>query len=78
MIADVAREVGATPAQVVMAWHLAQGYIVIPKSSHEDRQRENLGGLEVRLTEEQHARIDDLDKGEEGRTGKHPDVFDRM
>ncbi|WP_394262993.1 aldo/keto reductase [Trueperella sp.] len=78
VIADVAREVGATPAQVVMAWHLDKGYIVIPKSSHEDRQRENLGGLEVRLTEEQHARIDDLDKGEEGRTGKHPDVFDRM
>lgn len=69
---------GATPAQVVVAWHLDKGYIAIPKSSHEERQRENLGGLEVNLTEEQLARIDDLDKGEEGRTGKHPDVFDRM
>ncbi|NLW13140.1 MAG: aldo/keto reductase [Trueperella sp.] len=78
VIIEVAHEVGATPAQVVVAWHLDKGYIAIPKSSHEERQRENLGGLEVNLTEEQLARIDDLDKGEEGRTGKHPDVFDRM
>lgn len=78
VIAEIAREVGASPAQVVVAWHLDKGYVVIPKSAHEQRQRENFEGLNVRLSEEHIARIDDLDKGEEGRTGKHPDVFDRM
>ncbi len=78
VIGEVAAEVGATPAQVVIAWHLDKGYTAIPKSSHEERQRENFGGLHVKLSEDQIARIDDLDKGEEGRTGKHPDVFDRM
>ena len=34
VIIEVAHEVGATPAQVVVAWHLDKGYIAIPKSSH--------------------------------------------
>lgn len=78
VIGQIAGEVGATPAQVILAWHLDKGYIAIPKSSAAKRQRENFAATDVRLTEEQIARIDDLDRGEEGRTGKHPDVFDRM
>ncbi|VEI13298.1 aldo/keto reductase [Trueperella bialowiezensis] len=78
VIGEIAQETDATPAQVILAWHLAKGYIAIPKSSHADRQRENFAAADVSLTPEQIARIDDLDRGEEGRTGRHPDVFDRM
>lgn len=78
VVKRVATEAGATPAQAVLAWHLAKGHIAIPKSSHVERQRENFAAASVRLTEDQIAAFDALDKGEEGRTGKHPDVFDRM
>ncbi|MEW6859238.1 aldo/keto reductase [Trueperella pyogenes] len=78
VIAGIAEAAGATPAQVVLAWHLAKGHIAIPKSAHADRQRENFTATEVSLTASQIAALDALDKGEPGRTGKHPDVFDRM
>lgn len=78
VIGEVAAEVGATPAQAVLAWHLAKGHIAIPKSTHADRQKENFASQDVTLTEDQIARIDVLDRGEPGRTGKYPDVFDRM
>ncbi|QOR47709.1 aldo/keto reductase [Trueperella pecoris] len=78
VIGAIANEIQATPAQVVLAWHLAKGHIAIPKSTHVERQRENFGALDVKLSEAQIAAIDSLDKGEPGRTGKHPDVFDRL
>ncbi|MFP7696983.1 aldo/keto reductase [Trueperella sp. LYQ143] len=77
-ITDIGRRLEITPAQVVLAWHLAKGYIAIPKSTHEERQRENFLAAECVLSEEDIARIDELDKGEDGRTGQHPDVFSRL
>lgn len=77
-IGEIAKETDATPAQVILAWHLSKGHVVIPKSTHVERQKENLAASDVTLSEEQIERIDSLDRGEEGRTGKHPDVFDRM
>lgn len=78
VIGEVAAEAGATPAQVVLAWHLAKGHIAIPKSVHVERQKENFAAQGLTLSAEQIERIDALDKGEPGRTGKHPDVFARM
>lgn len=40
-VTDVAKKVGCTPAQVVLAWGLSRGTSVIPKSSHNDRIVEN-------------------------------------
>lgn len=37
-----ARRLGATPAQVILAWHLARGLMPIPKSGTPARQVENL------------------------------------
>ncbi|MFP3480962.1 aldo/keto reductase, partial [Burkholderia sp. SIMBA_057] len=42
-VALVAETHGTTPAQVILAWHLAQGTIVIPKSADSTRMRENFG-----------------------------------
>ncbi|GAA4775889.1 aldo/keto reductase [Actinomycetospora chlora] len=39
---QVAAQVGRTPAQVVLRWHLQQGTIVFPKSADPQRLRENL------------------------------------
>jgi diketogulonate reductase-like aldo/keto reductase len=40
-IVRVARKYGKTPAQVLIRWSLQQEIVVIPKSIHEDRIREN-------------------------------------
>ena len=58
-IAAIAAEKGCTPAQLVLAWLLAQGtdVIPIPGTKHAERLDENLGALEVRLTAQDVARI---------------------
>jgi aryl-alcohol dehydrogenase-like predicted oxidoreductase len=55
----VAREVGATPAQVALAWLLAQGddIVPIPGTKHVSRMEENAGALGIALTADQLARL---------------------
>ncbi|WP_328587578.1 aldo/keto reductase [Serinibacter arcticus] len=76
VVEAVAAEVGATPAQTVLAWHLAAGRIILPKSVTPSRIVENLASGDVVLSDDQIARIDALDRGEEGRTGPDPDTMD--
>ena len=48
---QVAVEIGATPAQVAIAWLLAQpGVVTIPKSATRERVKENLGALDIALS----------------------------
>jgi aryl-alcohol dehydrogenase-like predicted oxidoreductase len=58
-IAEIAEEKGCTPAQLVLAWLLAQGpdVIPIPGTKHRERLDENLGALELRLTAQDVTRI---------------------
>ena len=42
LIVELAAKYGVTPAQVVLAWHLARGVGVVPKSAHPQRQKDNL------------------------------------
>ena len=75
IIREIAERLEATPAQVVLAWHLALGTIAIPKSVTPSRIRENFGALNVRLTPEDLAAIAALDRGEAGRTGFDPETM---
>ena len=72
----VAEELGRTPAQVALRWHLQRGDIVFPKSNNPDRMRENLDVLDFELSSEQMERVSGLDRGEDGRRGPNPDEFD--
>jgi diketogulonate reductase-like aldo/keto reductase len=55
----IAAELRCTPAQLAIAWLLAQPNVVtIPKSSTRDRVEENLGALDVTLTPEVLAELD--------------------
>lgn len=47
-----------TPAQVVLAWHLAKGYVPLPKSSDAARQASNLASLDLVLDEAEMASLD--------------------
>ena len=77
-IVEVARRLDATPAQVVLRWHVDRGDVVLPKSVHPDRMRSNLDAAGVELDAEARAVLDGLDKGEAGRQGSHPDTMTRM
>jgi 2,5-diketo-D-gluconate reductase A len=66
----LAQKHGATPAQIVLGWHLGLGNIVIPKTMHPHRMRENLGAAEISLTPDEMEAIASLDSG--ARTGADP------
>jgi 2,5-diketo-D-gluconate reductase A len=74
VLVQIAERRGVTPAQVVLAWHIAQGTIVIPKSVTPSRIAENWQALGVQLEPEDIDAIEGLDRGE--RTGGDPDQFD--
>jgi 2,5-diketo-D-gluconate reductase A len=75
VITAIARRLGATPAQVVLRWHIQHGNIVFPKSVTPSRIIENLDIFGFELDPGDLAAIDALDRGEDGRTGMHPDTF---
>lgn len=59
-ILDIARKHGATAAQIALAWQLARGVSVIPKSVRPDRIKQNLVSLEINLSEEDIKKINGL------------------
>ena len=55
----IAVEVGCTPAQLALAWVLAQsGVVTIPKSASRERVKENFAALEVELSTDVLAELD--------------------
>ena len=72
-IERIAAEHGVTPAQVILRWHIENGTIIIPKSVHADRQKQNLDLFGFVLTPEEHAAIDALDGPT--RAGHDPMTF---
>ena len=75
VITRIAERLGRTPAQVVLRWHVERGNIVFPKSATPSRMRENFELFDFELGPGDREAIDGLDRGEEGRTGPHPDSF---
>ncbi|MGN9804027.1 aldo/keto reductase [Micromonospora sp. L32] len=77
-VVDVAEEVGRTPAQVVLRWHVQRGDIVFPKSTTPSRIAENFQIFDFALDDAAMERISGLDRGEAGRQGPNPDEFDYL
>jgi 2,5-diketo-D-gluconate reductase A len=50
----------ATAAQVIVAWHVAHGFVVIPKSVRRERIEANAAGARIELTDDEVAAIDAL------------------
>ena len=60
-LAEFAKRSGMTPAKAALAWLLASDdIIVIPKTSHRERLRENVAALDIQLTTAQLAELDQL------------------
>ena len=62
-VVAIAEATGATPAQVIIRWHLNRGFVVIPKSSNPERIQSNFDALDVALSTEQMETIDGLETG---------------
>jgi pyridoxine 4-dehydrogenase len=61
-VADIARELDATPSQVALAWllHTSPVVLPIPGTKSVDHLTENLGAAQLRLSDEDMARLDAL------------------
>ena len=73
VIVRVAEEVGRTPAQVVLRWHMQRDTIVFPKSTSPARIAENFRLFDFALDNGQLAAISALNRDQ--RTGGDPDTF---
>ena len=74
-ITRIAEKAGKTPAQVVLRWHVQRGDIVFPKSVTPSRMEENFDLFDFEIGASDIKEISGLDRGEDGRTGPHPDTF---
>jgi len=62
ILQSLAKSKGLSVAQLVLAWGMHRGVVVIPKSVHEDRVAENFQAQNVRLTEDEMNIIDNYDQ----------------
>lgn len=58
---EIGREHGKTLAQVALRFLIQKGIIVIPKSVHEERIKENFDVFDFALTDAEMESIEDLD-----------------
>lgn len=62
-LASIAQSHGRTVPQVALRWLLQRGVIIIPKTTHPQRMRENLEVQDFTLTDEEMTQIAALDLG---------------
>jgi aryl-alcohol dehydrogenase-like predicted oxidoreductase len=74
-VEEIAREKKCTPAQLALAWVLAQGDDIVPIPGTKRRKylQENVGALEVALTNKDLARIDEVAPHEAVAGARYPD-----
>lgn len=61
---EIGDKYGKTVAQVILRWHLQRGIVVIPKSTHLVRMKENFNVFDFELAQEDMDVISKLDKNE--------------
>lgn len=42
LIVSIAEKYKVSPTQVIFAWHISRGTIIVPKSENPERQKENI------------------------------------
>lgn len=74
-VVALADEIGARPSQVALAWVLSRGddVVPIPGTRHVEYLRENIGALDVYLTEDQLGKLDAIAAGVAGHRSIRPE-----
>lgn len=78
VIKDIAGKHGKSVSQVILRWELDQGLIVIPKSTHAERIKENIDVFGFELDAEDRQALDGLDDPENGKTGSFPETMNDL
>lgn len=63
ILSEIGMKHGKTAAQVALRWNIQRGVVVIPKTVHEDRMRQNLDVFDFALDQEDMERIKAMDAG---------------
>jgi diketogulonate reductase-like aldo/keto reductase len=63
VLIEMAMRYGKSPAQILIRWALDHGFVVIPKSVHPRRIRENIDVFDFSLDADDLASLDALDEG---------------
>ena len=72
VIRSIAAKHERTPAQVTLRWHIEQGRMVIPKTTHLARLKENLAVFDFALDDQDRVAMGGLDDPG-GRLGEDPE-----
>ena len=80
LLARIAGRLGATPAQVALAWLLAQQpwIVPIPGTRRLSRLEENLAAADLELTAAELAEIETASTGIEVQGARYPDAMERL
>lgn len=74
ILGEIGQKYGKTPAQVILRWDLQNEVVTIPKSTKEERIKENANIFDFELTKEEMEQIHALNLNK--RVGADPDNFD--
>ena len=71
MLKGIAAKYNKSVGQVILRWNVQRGVVVIPKSTHVERIKENIDIFDFELNEEEMKQISSLDMGYSGSRAKH-------
>lgn len=74
VLKEIAEKHNKSIGQVMLRWNVQRGVVVIPKSTHVERIKENMNIWDFTLSEEEMHQISSLDKGYVGTAVKHFDT----
>ena len=79
-VAEIAREKHCTPAQLALAWVLAQGEHIVPIPGTKRRKylQENVGALDIGLTSDDLARINELSPRGAAAGSRYPEAMMKL
>lgn len=78
VIGEIAEELGRSPVQVMLRWHLQRGTIPLPKSANPGRQRENLAVYDFTLSQQHLDRIATLARPDGRNNDLDPAVYEEF
>ena len=73
VLAEIGAKYGKSAAQVVIRWHIQRGIIVLPKSTHAERIKQNFEVFDFNLSVDDMNAISAINTGK--RNGADPDNF---
>lgn len=78
VLSKIGEKYGKNAAQVALRWNVQRGVVVIPKSVHKDRMEQNIAIWDFKLSDEDMAKIAELDLGHSEIVNHDDPAFTKM